>query len=145
MTDHLSAEVLEQYVIGALEPLEVARVEAHVGACEACAASLGREARLEQGLYEVAAMPAPLRVRRRWVGVAASGLALAAGAAAFIVAQHRSTSRDGEPRLVRCDDPRSADDCIAKARFDGLVSLGPGAEVDVPRYDEQPGSKRGKP
>jgi anti-sigma factor RsiW len=118
MAEHLTPEELEQYVIGALEPAAVSAVEGHVAGCEACATALRREARLELGLAEVAALHPTATVVRpgRWRG-----------------------------RLVRCEDPRSLPECTAKARFDGLVSLGPGAAIDVPRYDEQLLQKRGTP
>jgi len=51
---HASARDLELYVIGALDPASAARVEAHVCDCEACAASLAGEARLEMAFEQIA-------------------------------------------------------------------------------------------
>jgi anti-sigma factor RsiW len=59
---HVATGDLALYVLGGLEGARLDEVEAHVLSCEACAARLAREARLEVALGEVAlrvsAMPA---------------------------------------------------------------------------------------
>jgi hypothetical protein len=77
---HLSASELELFVIGGLGHVRAAAVEAHVGACERCAAALTREARLEMALDEVANaavtrdLPAVRRATpARRVAIAAAG------------------------------------------------------------------------
>jgi anti-sigma factor ChrR (cupin superfamily) len=47
MREHVSAEALEAYVIGALDGAELISVEAHVMACKTCEARLQNEARLD--------------------------------------------------------------------------------------------------
>jgi hypothetical protein len=57
--NHLPEQDLALFVLGALEPAEMARLEAHVAVCPRCAAALAAEAQLEQKLQ--AAVPAALR------------------------------------------------------------------------------------
>jgi hypothetical protein len=64
MSAHLSRDALEAYVIGALSEIECADVEAHVTVCEACAAALQHEARLELAFAAVATAAPPKRARR---------------------------------------------------------------------------------
>ena len=54
LRSHVDVDDLELYVLGALDGDRLDAVEAHVMACEACAAALAREARLEAALDEVA-------------------------------------------------------------------------------------------
>jgi hypothetical protein len=68
--NHLPRQDLSLYVIGALEPAETARLEAHVAACPSCAAALADEARLEMKLQAV--MPEALRERPPSLGAARS-------------------------------------------------------------------------
>ncbi len=56
-TLHPVASDLELYVMGALDPATAARIEAHVGECEACAAALAHEARLEMAFEQIAHAP----------------------------------------------------------------------------------------
>lgn len=51
---HPSLNDLEHYVMGALDAVAAARVEAHVGECERCAAALAHEASLELAFEQVA-------------------------------------------------------------------------------------------
>jgi anti-sigma factor RsiW len=138
---HIAPEQLEQYVIGALDPTTASLVEAHTASCADCALALQREAQLELGLAAVAALPAPLNAvrRRRRVGVAAAGVALAASAAAAVLVFalfERPPSPESAPRIARCDHVGASSECIARAQFDGVLTIGPGQQVVVPRYDE---------
>jgi anti-sigma factor RsiW len=54
LESHVDGDDLALYVLGALDGHRLDAVEAHVMACEACAAELAREARLEAALEEVA-------------------------------------------------------------------------------------------
>jgi hypothetical protein len=54
MSDHIAQAVLERYVIGALDEVSVARVDAHVAECDACMRALGHEAALEMAFESVA-------------------------------------------------------------------------------------------
>jgi anti-sigma factor RsiW len=91
---HVDGDELALYVMGALEGDRLDAVEAHVMACEACAAELAREARLEAALDAVALRAgagahervvhlarAPRRAIRsgRFMGGALGALAAAAG------------------------------------------------------------------
>jgi hypothetical protein len=104
MTGHVQQQDIQAYLAGDLRPDRLAEFEAHLDGCEACAASLTREARLEDALYSVAEQlsasgPAQRQADpgaavwnwlRRWlfaprgVGVA-SAVALTAGLALFLL------------------------------------------------------------
>ncbi len=143
MSGHPHPEAFEHYVLGLLDAGAQGELEAHLGACPACAAALAREARLELALMEVARAPVSLkatRARRLRLGAAAAAVAAAAAAVLLVV----GTPPGGEqrPRLVDCSDPRSADACLAGAQYDGLLTIGPGNELVVPRYDASPRGTR---
>jgi len=81
--------MLESYVIGALSDVEVARVEAHVMECSACAARLRREAELDIAFEAVvSSTTTPSRTRAPAVTMISSsvvlGTALAMAAAVFL-------------------------------------------------------------
>lgn len=136
---HLVAEELEHYVIGALDEAGAARVEAHTARCATCAAALQREARLEVGLFQLAAQPAPLQAfrRRARVAVAVSALAAAAGLAlGFSSALEVDGQPQPPPRVERCDRSSAPTDCLVRAQFDGVLTIGPGQELVVPRYEQ---------
>jgi hypothetical protein len=147
---HLTASQLEQYVIGALEPAAVVHLERHVESCELCALALRREAALELKLAEVALDTSPAPLARPFpvrLTAAVLGLSMAAAALLAAVLYVPGQSVDGSPRLVRCSDPTSAAACVARADYDGLLSVGPNDEVVVPRYDQLPEAtpQRGSP
>lgn len=146
MSGHLTGDLLEQYVIGALDADSVRFVEGHVAQCPACAGLLQREAQLEVALHDVAA---PLQVvsldarRRRRVrmAVASVGALLAAGVLLSFV-MPTGAGPSAAPALRRCEDATTARDCISRAQFDGVLTIGPGGEPIVPRYDlTQPGAE----
>ena len=83
MSDHLSADSLEAYVIGALEDTEASAVEQHVAECHACAVRLQREAALEVAFTAVVTAPKPSRLPRVHAP-AAVGAALAMAAAMLL-------------------------------------------------------------
>ena len=56
-TLHPMASDLELYVMGALDAVTGARVEAHVAECDACAEALAHEARLEMAFEQIAHEP----------------------------------------------------------------------------------------
>lgn len=63
LTDHVTREDLELFVICALDAHRAHDVEAHVAECEACSLALAEEARLEIALIEVAAARTAQTVR----------------------------------------------------------------------------------
>ena len=85
MNKHLVADIVEQYVIGALDSESVRFVEGHVAQCPACAKLLQQEAALEVALHETAQhrKVVSLSSRRRRIGavVASAAAVLAAGLA----------------------------------------------------------------
>jgi anti-sigma factor RsiW len=54
---HATAADLESYVLGALDPERIESFEAHCAECDACAAALAGEARLEVAFEQVARRP----------------------------------------------------------------------------------------
>lgn len=139
MQRHLGADVIEQYVMGALD-LESSRfVEGHVAACPACALMLQREAELELKLHEVAAMKkiVSLSARRRTFGalVASAAVALGAGLVLLVSVDHQPPP-ETRPVLRQCTEASTARDCISRGQFDGVITIGPRLELIVPRYDE---------
>jgi anti-sigma factor RsiW len=141
MPTHVKREVLEQYVIGALEPHEEQVIDAHLADCDACAQVMKAEAQLELALVEVAHAPTPLRrvVRQPPSRLAALvttvGVALAASVL-FLVWRGPVSTVEPAPQVVHCDDPRSAASCIARAHFDGVITIGPDRQLSVPRYEQ---------
>jgi anti-sigma factor RsiW len=79
--------MLESYVIGALSDADVARVEAHVVSCSACAASLQREAELDVAFEAVVSsqrVPARSSTTVKLSSSMALGAALAMAAAMLL-------------------------------------------------------------
>lgn len=84
---HIAAELLESYVIGALDDADVARVEAHVFSCRVCEAKLQREAELDLAFTQVATRVIenkPKRITRLVVPAFGAGAALAMAAAVLL-------------------------------------------------------------
>lgn len=143
MSEHLSKGLLEEYVIGALDDGSMRFVEAHVEGCAACAALLAREARLEGGLYalgERAAVAPLLTGRRRKLSMAVAGIAVAAGVMVVVGLFDSTPPPEKHPHVRRCVDADAAKEgeCLAQARFDGVISIGPGNQLLVPRYELVP-------
>jgi anti-sigma factor RsiW len=138
---HLSAEQLEAFALGTMDPEGTRALAQHVSACPACARRLQAEAALEVLFRDVAnAASAPVRVtplyRRRSVVV---GLALAAGLAGLFVwraVPPRSTAPielEGatvSSRGVICANGPTQADCMHRAQRRGLfVSYPPHAHT----------------
>jgi anti-sigma factor RsiW len=114
MSDHLSQDLLEAYVIGALDVIEASDVERHVARCSACAVLLEREAALEVAFTAVVAMPKPSRLPRVRVGhlSAAAGAAVAMAAAVLLWLAPRSehVQLSDEPSPTVYTAPESSGD-----------------------------------
>ena len=138
MQRHIGADVVEQYVMGALDVESSHFVEGHVAQCTQCALLLQREASLELALHEVASMKKAvlLSARRRKFGaiVASAALALAAGLVLVVSVDHQPPA-DKRPLLRDCTEAATARECISRGQFDGVITIGPERELIVPRYD----------
>lgn len=135
---HLSADIAEQYVIGALDAESVRFVEGHVAQCAECASLLQQEARVELALHEVGSMGSvvSLASRRRRVGaVVFSAVAAIAAAVVLVVVTDSEPPAAAQPALRSCTDPSTASQCIEQAQFDGVITIGPRGEPIVPRYE----------
>ena len=142
MTQHLVTDIVEQYVIGALDAESVRFVEGHVAQCEPCAKLLQQEARLEVALHETARLTkvVSLSTRRRRVGaVVASAAALLAAGLVLVFSLERDPPQAAQPKLRQCADATTATECISQGQFDGVITIGPNNEPIVPRYDVTPG------
>ncbi len=135
---HLGADVVEQYVMGALDVESSRFVESHVTQCPECAALLQNEAQVEVALHEVAALKKVVllssRRRRMTALVASAAVALAAGLV-LVVSIDRGPSLQNRPVLRQCTEASTARDCISQAQFDGVITIGPDREPIVPRYE----------
>jgi anti-sigma-K factor RskA len=136
---HLSPDIAEQYVIGALDAESVRFVEGHVAQCAECAKLLQQEARVELALHDVGAMGSvvSLASRRRRVGavIVSAVAAIAAAVVLLVVTDSDTPPADTQPVLRKCADPSTASQCIEQAQFDGVITIGPRGEPIVPRYD----------
>lgn len=139
MSKHLGNDIVEQYVIGALDADSVRFVEGHVAQCEACARLLQREAQLEVALHDVAAQGkvVALSSRRRRVGAVVASVAAALAAGVLLSFVFRGQPQPS-PSLRRCDDVSTAQECLSRAQFDGVLTIGPGGVPVVPRYELTP-------
>jgi len=139
MQRHIGADVVEQYVMGALDIESSRFVEGHVAQCAECAAVLQNEAAVEVAMHEVAVLKkvVSLSARRRRVGalVASAAVALAAGLVMVISVDPQPAPTE-RPMLRHCIEASTARDCISRAQFDGVITIGPDREPIVPLYDQ---------
>jgi anti-sigma factor RsiW len=88
-TPHPTREEIARYVVAALEPPAMERLEEHLATCPECARALAAEARFEVALWKIvpaareegAVVPLPHRLaprRRTWLAVGSSSAGLAA-------------------------------------------------------------------
>jgi anti-sigma factor RsiW len=84
-TQHATSAELELYVLGALEPAQAERVEAHCAACDRCAAALAGEAQLETAFEQVALRSARPPVVRPLRAAVYGAAGLVTMAAAFLI------------------------------------------------------------
>ena len=142
MTRHLVADIVEQYVIGALDAESVRFVEGHVAQCAPCAKLLQEEAALEVALHETARRTKVVSItsrRRRIAALVASAAAVLAAGVALVFSLASEPSPSSQPKLRQCVDATTATECISQGQFDGVITIGPRGEPIVPRYDVTPG------
>ena len=96
MREHVSAEALEAYVIGALDGAELVSVEAHVMACKTCEARLQNEARLDMVFTALAHETRPRQTYTAPLAFAGTALAMAAAMILWVLphgeAEHPQSS-----------------------------------------------------
>jgi hypothetical protein len=143
MNKHLVADIVEQYVIGALDAESVRFVEGHVATCPPCA-KLQQEAALEVALHETVrsskVSSLQSRRRRRMGAVLASAAAVLAAGLVLVFSLDREPPSEGQPKLRRCVDASTASECISQGQFDGVITIGPNLEPIVPIYDAPSGA-----
>ena len=118
---HATAAEMEAYVMGALEPSRIEAFEAHCAGCEACAAALSGEARLEVAFETVARRPSRLPVARpmRVAMYGAAGLA-AMAAAVLLWFGHAPASAAAGEGTAAAGHHSMEDGAILDARNDAL-------------------------
>lgn len=145
MNKHLVADIVEQYVIGALDADSVRFVEGHVAQCLPCGKLLQQEAALEVVLHEMVRSPRVIsletRRRRRTGAVLASSAAMLAAGLVLVFSLDGDPPLAGQPGLRRCVDVSTASECISQGQFDGVITIGPNLEPIVPIYDVTPGAR----
>lgn len=142
MHKHLVADIVEQYVIGALDAESARFVEGHVAQCAPCAKLLQQEAALEVALHETVRRKTVVSIsaRRRRVGaLVASAAAVLAAGLALVFSLDGEPPPSAQPKLRQCADATTATECISQGQFDGVITIGPNREPIVPRYDLTPG------
>ena len=82
---HATAQELELYVLGALDAGRLEDVEAHCASCDACAAALAGEAKLELAFEQVQRRASRVRVIRPLRTAAYGAFGLVAMAAAVLL------------------------------------------------------------
>ena len=142
MTRHLVTDIVEQYVIGALDAESVRFVEGHVAQCAPCARLLQQEAALEVALHETVRRTKVVSItsrRRRVAALVASAAAVLAAGLALVFSLGSEPPAASQPKLRQCVDATTATECISQGQFDGVITIGPRGEPIVPRYDLTPG------
>jgi anti-sigma factor RsiW len=143
MNKHLVADIVEQYVIGALDADSVRFVEAHVAQCPPCAKLLQEEAAIEVALHEIVRRKKVVSIasrRRRIAAVVASAAAVLAAGLVLVFSLESEPPPSAQPKLRRCVERTTAIECISQGQFDGVITIGPNLEPIVPRYDVTPGT-----
>ena len=138
MEKHLVADIVEQYVIGALDAESVRFVEAHVARCAPCAKLLQQEAAIEVALHETARHRKVVSLssrRRKLVALVASAAAVLAAGLVLVFSFDREPAPAAQPGLRHCVEKSTASDCISRGQFDGVITIGPNHEPIIPRYD----------
>ena len=142
MTRHLVGDIVEQYVIGALDAESVRFVEGHVAQCVPCARLLQQEAALEVALHETVRRTKVVAItsrRRKVAALVASAAAVLAAGLALVFSLGSEPPAASQPKLRQCVDATTATECISQGQFDGVITIGPRGEPIVPRYDVTPG------
>ena len=118
---HATATELEAYVLGALDLGRVESFEAHCAECDACAAALAGEARLEVAFETVARRPSRLPVARplRAAAYGAAGLVAMAAAVLLWFGHSPATAATGEGTATAGHNALE-DGAILDARNDAL-------------------------
>ncbi len=119
---HATAAELEHYVLGALDAGRVEEFEAHCAECEACAAALAGEARLEVAFEQVARrptrIPQPAAASVRAATYGAAGLL--AMAAAMLLWLGHTPPHAGSGEASAAMSHAMDDGAILDARNDAL-------------------------
>jgi anti-sigma factor RsiW len=118
---HATAAELEAYVMGGLDAGRIESFEAHCAECDACAAALAGEARLEVAFETVARRPSPVPVARpmRAALYGAAGLVAMAAAVLLWFGRTPATAATGEGTAAAAHHAME-DGAILDARNDAL-------------------------
>ncbi len=131
---HLSTKALEAYVIGAMDEVECAELEAHVASCASCEARLQHEARLDLAFTAIAEREEAARPRRTAhfaapLAITGSALAMAAAMILFVlprgeVERAPSVEEQPPPVAVELNADASAATAQLAVQVDGAPRVG---------------------
>jgi anti-sigma factor RsiW len=119
---HATSAELELYVLGALDADRIESFEAHCAACDACAAALSGEAKLEIAFEQVSRRVARVQVLRpvRAVAYGAAGLVAMAAAALLWIGHAPGTAAAAGEGTASVSRAPASDGAILDARNDAL-------------------------
>jgi anti-sigma factor RsiW len=119
---HATAADLESYVLGALDPVRIEGFEAHCAECDACAAALAGEARLEVAFEQVARRPVRVATPRplRAAAYGAAGLVAMAAAVLLWFGHSPATAATAGEGTAAASHHTMDDGAILDARNDAL-------------------------
>ena len=149
MVEHPSDDALFDFARGEPSAETGPAFERHVSTCDACAARLAREARLELALADVAALRSQPQAqvgsiararRRRRVGVAIAAALAVAAALVIVLRKPRWAAASSPIPDVVCVDGPEQEACIRRAHRHGLFVAYP-SRAGAPRFDSSPGGK----
>ncbi len=130
---HLSPEALEAYVIGAMDEVGCAELEAHVASCASCEARLQHEARLDLAFTAIAEREEAARPRRTAhfaapLAITGSALAMAAAMILFILprqeVERAPSVEEAPPVAVEINADASAATAQLDVQADGAPRVG---------------------
>jgi hypothetical protein len=119
---HATAAELELYVLGALDAGRIEAFEAHCATCDACAAALAGEAKLEIAFEQVQRRAAKVEAIRplRAVAYGAAGVLAMAAAVLLWIGHGSMTTAQGAGEGTTASHAPMNDGAILDARNDAL-------------------------
>jgi anti-sigma factor RsiW len=119
---HATSAELELYVQGALDADRIEAFEAHCAACDACAAALSGEAKLEMSFEQVARRVVRVQALRpvRAFAYGAAGLVAMAAAAVLWIGHAPGTAAAAGEGTASVSRAPASDGAILDARNDAL-------------------------
>lgn len=137
--DHVSVDVLSDYLRGELAADSEASVESHIGTCLVCARRLREEAQLEVLLHEAHEAPAVVAQPHRralWQRVAATVANTAAAAAALLLVVNPSEPLSSQSATRAASDAGHTGASISSSAFINDALCFPSADTSTSAADD---------